>query len=135
MIHVPTDRRYTREHQWVQLVADHLVRVGITERVQSEIDDAIVGFEIADKGEHLESEEVYGWIQSLVGRIQHLYAPLAGTVVELNDELVNDPANIAIFDDPYGEGWLMILSPDDFSEVESRLLDASEYQRLIWGKD
>ena len=123
----PADRRYTAQHQWVMPHGDddgtHLV--GIT-RFSYQRLDAILSLELPEPGEVLQAHELYGHIQSLIGPLQELYAPVAGTVVAVNEELLDDPEGIFVADDPYGEGWLLRIAPDDPAEVD-RLLTAAEY--------
>jgi glycine cleavage system H protein len=122
----PNDRRYTAQHQWVMPDGDdgsHLV--GITRFCYQRL-DAILSLELPEPGEFLQAGELYGHIQSLVGPLQELYAPVSGTVVAVNEELLEDPEAIFVADDPYGEGWLLRLAPEDPADVE-RLLSAPEY--------
>lgn len=121
----PTDRRYTPQHQWMMPVGDGSHLVGIT-RFSYERLDAILSLELPEPGETLRSGELYGHIQSLVGPLQELYAPVSGTVVAVNEELLEDPEAIFVADDPYGESWLLRLVPANEADVE-RLLSADEY--------
>lgn len=121
----PADRRYTAQHQWIMADDDGGYRVGITRFSYGRL-DAILSLELPEPGEQLEAGELYGHIQSLVGPLQELRIPVSGKVLEVNEELLEDPESIFVADDPYGEGWLVRLAPDDPAEVD-RLLSAEEY--------
>ena len=120
----PDDRRYTTQHQWV-MADDDGWRVGITRFSYSKL-DAVLSLELPEPGERVEAGQLYGHIQSLVGPLQELYAPVSGKVLAVNEELIEDPEAIFVADDPYGEGWLVRIAPDDPAEVE-RLLSAQQY--------
>lgn len=122
----PADRRYTAQHQWVMPHGDGSHVVGITRFSYRRL-DAILSLELPEEGESVQVGELYGHIQSLVGPLQELYAPVSGTVVAVNEELLDDPEAIFVADDPYGEGWLVRIVPDDPAEVE-RLLTAEAYR-------
>jgi glycine cleavage system H protein len=98
----PADRRYTPQHQWVMPHddGDGSQVVGIT-RFSYQYLDAILSLELPEPGEALKAGELYGHIQSLVGPLQELYAPVSGTVVAVNEELIEDPETIFVIDDPY----------------------------------
>jgi glycine cleavage system H protein len=121
----PADRRYAMEHQWVRPGADGRMVIGPTWFLHEQL----VGpmhLELPDVGEHVEQGEMCGYVQSLLGAMRELHSPLAGTVVAVNEELLDDPEMIAVNDDPYGEGWLFELEPDEPEDVD-RLLTAEEY--------
>jgi glycine cleavage system H protein len=123
----PADRRYTPQHQWVMPHddGDGSQVVGIT-RFSYQYLDAILSLELPEPGEALKAGELYGHIQSLVGPLQELYAPVSGTVVAVNEELIEDPETIFVIDDPYGEGWLLRIVPGDPTELDG-LLSAAQY--------
>jgi glycine cleavage system H protein len=121
----PDDRRYTAQHQWVMADDAGGWRVGITRFSYNKL-DAVLSLELPEPGERVEVGELFGHIQSLVGPLQELYAPVSGKVLEVNEELLEDPEAIFVADDPYGDGWLVRIAPDDPAEVD-RLLSAQEY--------
>jgi glycine cleavage system H protein len=121
----PDDRRYTAQHQWIMPDDEGGHVVGITRFSYGKL-DAILALELPEPGERVEAGELYGYIQSLVGPIQELYAPVSGKVLAVNGELVEDPESIFVADDPYGESWLVRVAPDDPAEVEG-LLTADQY--------
>ena len=121
----PDDRHYTAQHQWIMPDGEGGHVVGITRFSYDKL-DAILSLELPDPGERVEAGELYGYIQSLVGPIQELYAPVSGKVLAVNEELVDDPESIFVADDPYGESWLVRVAPDDPAEVEG-LFTADQY--------
>lgn len=124
MSEVPQDLRYTEEHEYVREtdVEDEVV-VGITDYAQSELGD-VVYVELPSEEDAFERMDVFGTIEA-VKAVSDLYCPLTGTVVEVNDELDADPAQVN--DDPYGGGWMIRLRMDAPSELDE-LMSASEYR-------
>ncbi len=122
---VPSDLKYTKEHEWVK-VEGQIATVGITEWAQGELGD-IVFVELPQAGESVKQMEAFGTIEA-VKAVSDLYAPVSGTVKEVNVSLDDDP--MAINRDPYGDGWMIKIELTDTSEVE-QLLDATGYSGLI----
>lgn len=122
---VPEDLRYTEEHEWAR-VEGNLVRVGITDYAQHQLGD-VVYVELPEKGDIFGFMEPFGVIES-VKAASDLYAPVAGTVVEVNTELEDAPE--LVNENPYGDGWMIVIEPDDISDVEN-LLSPAEYAALI----
>ena len=121
---VPDDRRYTAQHEWVEVVADsNRVRVGITDFAQEQLGD-VVYVSLPAIGTQLDGEATFGEVESTKS-VSDLYAPLAGTVVARNDEL--DAAPELVNTDPYGAGWMIELEVTDPAVLES-LLDAEGYR-------
>ncbi|MDI3299486.1 MAG: glycine cleavage system protein GcvH [Bacillota bacterium] len=123
---VPEDLRYSREHEWVRLEGDGKARVGITDYAQSELGD-VVYVELPEVGRHLEAGEALGVVES-VKSVSDVYSPLSGRVLEVNGALAESPEKVN--QDPYGEGWMIRLEPDDPAEAE-KLLDAAGYRALV----
>jgi len=122
---VPTDLRYTKDHEWVRVDGDGAT-VGITEYAAQQLGD-IVFVELPAKGTEIEAHVPFGVVES-VKAVSDLYAPAAGEVVEANEELAGRPE--LVNEDPYGEGWMLkvrLADPDQLGE----LLDAAAYERLI----
>ena len=119
---VPENRRYLETHEWVH-IEDGRARVGITDFAQDGLGD-VVFVEFPATGKHLDRGEAFGVIESIKA-VSDLYAPVSGEVVAVNDDI--DTAPELVNDDPYGEGWLLELDPDDESELEE-LLTAAEYR-------
>ena len=117
----PTDRRYTAEHEWVKLDGD-LAVVGITSFAQDQLGD-VVYVELPKVGDRVESMKPFGVIES-VKTASDLFAPVSGTVAEVNAELVDGPQ--LVNDAPYAAGWLIKIKPDNASDVDN-LLTADQY--------
>ena len=121
----PTNVKYTNEHEWIRLEGEEAY-VGITDYAQDQLGD-IVFVDITTEGETLDKGEVFGTIE-VVKTVSDLFLPIGGEVLEVNPELEEHPE--LVNKDPYGEGWLIKLSPSDVSEMEG-LLDAEAYKGII----
>jgi len=122
---VPEDLRYTTEHEWVRLEGSR-ARVGITKFAADRLSD-VVYVDLPEVGREVRFLEPFGVIES-VKAASDLYAPLTGRVVEVNERLRSEPELVT--QDPYGEGWMILIEPTDPSELD-RLLDAAAYRRHI----
>jgi glycine cleavage system H protein len=123
MANVPSDLRYTPEHEYVKPAGGNEVVVGITDYAQGELGD-VVFVELPRVGASFGRMEVFGTIEA-VKAVSELYSPLAGEVVAVNDALDANPALVNT--DPYGKGWMIRLRLSDPAELDS-LLDAETYQ-------
>lgn len=117
----PETLRYTAEHEWVRL-DDGVVVVGVTDFAQDSLGD-VVFVELPAEGTVLAAGAVAGEIESTKS-VSEIYAPVAGTVAGVNAQLAQAPE--LVNRDPYGEGWMFSIRPDDASDVEG-LLDAAAY--------
>ena len=124
-MNIPADLRYTKEHEWVKLEGD-TATIGITDYAQGELGD-IVYVEVETVGETLEPDEVFGTVEA-VKTVSDLFMPLAGEVLEFNEELESDPE--AVNNDPYGKGWMIKVKVSDPTQFNS-LLSAEDYAALI----
>jgi len=122
---VPDDRRYLESHEWA-LETDGVVRVGISDFAQDELGD-VVFVELPDEGDALEGEAEFGVVESIKA-VSDLYAPVGGEVVAVNDDLFDAPE--LVNDDPFGDGWMLEIDPDDVDELKD-LLTADEYEDQI----
>ena len=122
---VPEDRRYTKDHEWA-LPDDGRVRVGITDYAQDALGD-VVFVELPQVGQVLEAGAAFGEVESTKS-VSEIYAPVPGTVVEVNAEL--DEAPQRLNEDPYDTGWICVIEPSDAGAVDA-LLDAGAYSALI----
>lgn len=122
---VPEEYYYTKDHEWA-MVDDNVVTVGITAYAQNSLGE-IVYVELPDEGAKVTQGEPFGVIES-VKAASDLYAPVSGTVVEVNSTLVNDPG--ALNDDPMNEGWLIRIEMDSEKELMN-LIRSPEYKKLI----
>jgi glycine cleavage system H protein len=121
----PSDRRYTKEHEWVR-VEDNMGTVGITDYAQDQLGD-IVYVDLPSPGSHVKQLEKLGEIES-VKAVSDLYSPVSGEVVEVNQG-VNDKTEL-VNQSPYEEGWLVRLRLADPAELD-KLLTAKQYDELI----
>jgi glycine cleavage system H protein len=124
-MNVPSDLRYTADHEWVKLDGD-IVTVGVTDFAQGELGD-IVFVEVETEGEDLDAEDVFGTIEA-VKTVSDLILPLTGEVIEFNEALEDDPA--LINSDPFGDGWIIKLKMSNVADFES-LMDADAYNNTI----
>lgn len=122
----PDDFKYSDEHEWVRVDEDDEATIGITAYAAEQVGD-IVFIELPDLGTILTAGEPFGVIES-VKAVSELFAPVSGTVTEINEELSDSPEIAA--DDPHGEGWLVKVTLDEPSELK-HLKDAEEYQAMI----
>ncbi len=123
-MNVPADRRYSEDHEWA-LTEDGLVRVGITDYAQDALGD-VVFVQLPSVGATVNKGEPLGEVESTKS-VSDVYAPVTGTVVEVNAELNDSPNRLN--DDPYGRGWICVLRPEDPGAVDG-LLDAEAYTNL-----
>ena len=117
----PTDLRYTASHEWVRVDGD-TVTVGITAYAQSSLGD-VVYVDMPDTVDAFSQGDELAEIES-VKAVSNIYAPVSGTVTEVNEDIEDSPE--VVNEDPYGAGWLFKLSMDDASELDG-LLDAAAY--------
>ncbi len=122
---VPTDLRYTKDHEWVRVEGD-IATVGITEYAASQLGD-IVFVELPAAGRSLVQGATFGVVES-VKAVSDLFAPISGAVTEGNDALAGEPELVNT--DPYGAGWMVRLRVADPAELDE-LLDAPAYDALI----
>jgi len=124
-MNVPDDLRYTADHEWVRADGARL-RIGITEYAQDALGD-VVFVQLPEPGATFEAGASFSEVESTKS-VSDVYAPVAGTVVDVNQELVDAPQRLN--DDPYGEGWICVIEVTDPSVVDG-LLDAEAYRKLI----
>jgi glycine cleavage system H protein len=123
---LPSDLRYSRDHEWARVGPDGRVTVGITAFAQDALGD-VVFVQVPEVGAEVGSGDALAEVESTKS-VSDVYAPLAGTVVAVNDKLADAPE--LLNQDPYGEGWIFVMEPSDPAALES-LLDAEAYQALI----
>jgi len=123
---VPDDLRFSDDHEWVRAIDDGCWRVGITDYAQDSLGD-VVFVEPPAVGSAVGAGDTCGEIESTKS-VSEVYSPVSGTVTAVNPALTDDPA--LLNSDPYGEGWIYELRPDDPTAVAG-LLDAAAYRALI----
>ena len=124
-MNIPSDLKYTRSHEWIRLESDGTITVGITEHAQELLGD-LVFIELPELGKELAAGQEAAVVES-VKAAADVYAPVAGTVVEVNSALVDAPEGVN--QDAYA-AWLFILAPAAAAEVDA-LLDAAAYQQVV----
>ena len=124
-MNVPAELKYTKEHEWIRVEGEEAV-VGITDYAQSPLGD-IVFVECETVGDALEAGETFGTIEA-VKTVSDLYLPVAGEVLEFNEELEGEPE--LVNKDPYGKGWIVKIKISDETELDG-LLNADAYKAII----
>ncbi len=125
-MHVPDDRRYTEEHEWVLVTAEGNVRIGITDYAQDALGD-IVYVELPAVGRNVNGGEAIAEVESTKS-VADVYAPVSGTVSAVNESLSEQPE--LINNDPYDAGWFVELDTGGPPSLDD-LLDAAAYRDLI----
>ncbi|HUC41952.1 MAG TPA: glycine cleavage system protein GcvH [Gemmatimonadales bacterium] len=127
MSSIPKELRYTTDHEWVRESADpQVVEVGITDYAQGELGD-VVFVELPKASAEVKQRAVFGTIEA-VKAVSELYAPVAGTILEFNKALEQDPA--LVNRDPYGKGWMVKVKVKDPKELAG-LLRADAYAKHV----
>ena len=124
-MNIPSDLKYTKDHEWVKIENDILV-IGITDFAQGELGD-IVYVEVETLNENLNSEEVFGTVEA-VKTVSDLFMPISGEIIEYNENLIENPE--LINSDPYNQGWIIKVKPTELKEVDS-LINFDEYKKII----
>ena len=122
----PTDRKYSRDHEWALTHEDGTVTLGITDHAQEQLTD-IVFVELPEIGKRVRRGEAFAVVES-VKSVSDVFAPLSGEVIEVNRALEDRPE--LINQDAHGEGWIAKLRMDDSAELDL-LLDASAYEAFV----
>ena len=125
MANVPKDLKYTREHEWAKQEGDR-VRVGITAYAQEQLGD-VVFVELPKVGARLPAKQAFGVVES-VKAVSDLFAPVSGEVTEANAELGQTPE--IVNQDPYGKGWMLVITPSSAKELD-QLLTAAQYEEFL----
>ncbi|GBF11001.1 glycine cleavage system protein GcvH [Tepidibacillus infernus] len=118
--------KYSKEHEWVEVLGENKVRVGITDYAQHSLGD-IVFVEVPEEGSDVSANETMGSVES-VKAVSDVYTPVSGKVVEVNEDLEDAPE--VINEDPYGKGWMVVIELSNPSELD-QLLSAEEYEAFI----
>lgn len=124
-MNIPEELRYTKDHEWTKVEGD-TVRVGISEFAIEQLGD-ITLVELPEEGSEVKAGDAIGVIES-VKAVSDLYAPISGTVKAVNGNLEDAPETVN--DDPYGEGWMLELTPSDPAEIET-LFNAAAYKKHL----
>ena len=124
---IPDDLRYSSDHEWVRL-EDGKARIGITDFAQDALGD-VVFVDLPEVGAAVKAGDAISEVESTKS-VSDIYAPVTGTVAEVNTDLADAPERLN--EDPYGEGWIFVLAVDDPDQVTG-LLDAAAYRALVEG--
>ena len=122
---IPDDRKYTQEHEWVQVEGD-VATIGVTDHAASELGD-IVYVDLPDTGSEFSAGDSVGSIES-VKAVADLYLPISGEVIEINEGLDGDPG--LVNNSPMDDGWMIKVRMTDSSEADG-LMDAAAYEELL----
>ena len=126
--HIPEEFYYTKDHEWAQ-VDENIVTVGITEYAQNKLGE-VVYVDLPEEGQKVTQNQIFGVVES-VKAVYDLYAPVSGTVIEVNSQLLDDPASLN--DDPNNIGWLVRIEMDSEKEL-ANLMRSPDYKKLIADK-
>lgn len=124
-MNLPSELKYTKDHEWVKIDGD-VATVGITDFAQSELGD-IVYVEVETLDETLDKEEVFGTVEA-VKTVSDLFLPLSGEIIEFNEALEDEPEKVNT--DPYGDGWMIKIKLSNADEV-AELMSVEDYKALI----
>jgi glycine cleavage system H protein len=124
-MNVPDELRFTSDHEWARVEGDQ-IRIGITDYAQDALGD-VVFVQLPEPGATVQVGDSFAEVESTKS-VSDVYAPVSGTVVEINAELGDAPQRLN--EDPYGDGWICVIRPDDAGSLDS-LLDADSYRKLI----
>jgi glycine cleavage system H protein len=125
-MNVPDDLRYTADHEWARTEDGGAIRIGITDYAQDALGD-IVFVQLPEPGAKVKAGDSFAEVESTKS-VSDVFAPVSGTVTEINQELADSPQRLN--EDPYGEGWLCVIVPDGEADT---LLGAEDYRKLIEG--
>jgi glycine cleavage system H protein len=125
---IPAGLKYSKEHEWVAAEGS-VATIGITDHAQNQLGE-IVYLELPSVGDKISKDDPFGVVESVTA-VSDIYAPISGTVIEINEDLPESPE--IVNEDPYGDGWLVKVRLSDADDLED-LLDSEEYEQLV-GKD
>ena len=121
----PDDLYYNREHIWVRVQGTRGT-VGVTDFAQHEMGE-ILFVDLPEEGSQVEKDDVFGTLESSK-TVAELHSPISGEIVSINKDLEEEPS--LVNDDPYGNGWLVMVEIDDPSEMEE-MLNAADYEDFM----
>jgi len=126
---IPEELRYSTDHEWVRVEGSGAkVRIGITDYAQDALGD-VVFVDLPELGAVVAAGASISEVESTKS-VSDIYAPVGGTVSEINGELADAPERLN--EDPYGEGWICVIDVQDAGELDA-LLDAAAYRALVEG--
>ena len=122
----PDNLLYTKEHEWALFGKDDVVVIGITDYAQNQLGD-IIFIEFPQIGEHISSGDIFGEIEA-VKTVSELYAPISGSIIEVNIALEEKPD--LVNNDPFGGGWIIKINPTNPDEKKT-LMDSNAYDEFV----
>jgi glycine cleavage system H protein len=125
VMEIPQGLKYSKEHEWVA-TEDSVATIGISDHAHDQLGE-IVYIELPAVGDKISKDDPFGVVES-VKAVSDIYAPVTGTVIEINEDLPESPETVN--EDPYGDGWLIKVKITDMSDLED-LMDAEEYAELL----
>mgnify|MGYP006276762667 CR=1 FL=1 len=128
-LNLPEDLKYSKEHEWTKSEGEQ-IRIGITDFAQDQLGD-IVFVELPEEGVSFARNDEFSTLES-VKAVSEVYMPAGGTVVAVNSELEDKPE--LVNQDPYGQGWLILLKPDNPAELDE-LMDKGAYLNMLKGEE
>ena len=128
-LNLPDDLKYSKEHEWTKTEGEQ-VRIGITDFAQDQLGD-IVFVELPEEGASFVRNDEFSTLES-VKAVSEVYMPVGGTVVAVNSDLEDKPE--LVNQDPYGQGWLILLKPDNPVELDE-LMDKGAYLDMLKGEE
>jgi glycine cleavage system H protein len=123
---IPVDLKYTKDHEWLRMEGD-AGRVGITDYAQNSLHEVVYA-DLPQVGRRLAQKESFGTVES-VKAVSEVYSPISGEVVEVNQKLADAPE--LVNQQPYREGWLILMKPLKLKDEAGSLLSAKEYEELL----
>ena len=125
-MNVPTNLKYSEEHEWIRVDADNIAYIGVTDYAQDQLGD-IVYVDVEAIDETLEKDESFGSIEA-VKTVSELFLPVSGKILELNEALEDDPE--LVNSSPYENGWIIKLEMTDLSQLDT-LMSADAYTEFV----
>ena len=122
---IPAGLKYSKEHEWVA-TEDTVATVGLTDHAQDQLGE-IVYIELPAVGDKVSKDDPFGVVES-VKAVSDIYAPVTGTVIEINEDLPESPETVN--EDPYGDGWLIKVKIADMTDLDD-LMDNEEYAEML----
>lgn len=126
MSEIKQNLKYSKEHEWVEVIGENKVRVGITDFAQHSLGD-IVFAELPEVDDEIEADSTFGSVES-VKAVSDIYTPVSGKIVEVNSNLEDSPE--LINEEPYGAGWIVVVELTNPSELD-QLLTPEEYESFV----
>jgi len=123
---IPGDLKYTKEHEWLR-VEKGLCRVGITDYAQNSLHEVVYA-DLPKVGRKLAQKESFGTVES-VKAVSEVYSPVSGEVAEVNKKLSDAPE--LVNQQPYGDGWLILVKPSNLEEDLHSLMSANDYEQFL----